>query len=131
MKTVIPLLSGAITWLIAHRGSITGFLLAKILQISLLSSHKAPDTISHRRSSHKGVIRMQNGNNSGNGSNSGSGFYQPLSGGYGIQPIGPNPNGGRGDIHDTFGVTQDGSIVGGHTTIQGPGGQKLHLPWGK
>lgn len=58
-----------------------------------------------------------------------SGDFKPTSGGWGIQPIGPNPNGGRGDIHDTFKVDGSGNLSGGHTTVQGPGGQKINIPW--
>ncbi len=54
--------------------------------------------------------------------------FKPLKNGWGIQPIGPLP-GEQGDIHDTFHVDEDGNISGGHTTVQSPGGKKVHLPW--
>lgn len=47
---------------------------------------------------------------------------------FGIQPIGPSPLGG-GDTHDTFGIDKDGTVRGGHTTVQLPGGPKVRLPW--
>jgi len=54
--------------------------------------------------------------------------FKPLNSGWGIQPMGPAPN-GKGDMHDTFNVDDKGNISGGHTTIQQPGGKKIHLPW--
>jgi hypothetical protein len=57
-----------------------------------------------------------------------SGEFKPLNDGWGIQPIGPSPMGG-GDIHDTFRIDPLGDIYGGHTTVQIPGGQKIHMPW--
>jgi len=47
--------------------------------------------------------------------------------GYGIQPIGPSPEGG--DIHDTIKVDEKGNILDGHTTVRIPGGKSVHLPW--
>ena len=52
----------------------------------------------------------------------------PRLGGWVIQPIGPNPNGG-GDTHDTFKVDPNGNVSGGHTTIRTPGGSTTHMPW--
>lgn len=54
--------------------------------------------------------------------------FKPLNDGWGIQPIGPAPN-GRGDMHETFHVDEQGNISGGHTTVQQPGGKKAHLSW--
>lgn len=48
--------------------------------------------------------------------------------GWGIQPLGPSPL-GSGDMHDTFKTDPDGSVSGGHTTVQIPGGKNVRLPW--
>lgn len=48
---------------------------------------------------------------------------------FGCQPLGPTPWGG--DVHDTFGVNEQGDIRRGHTTIRLPGGLSIPLPWDK
>lgn len=47
---------------------------------------------------------------------------------FGVQPLGSTPLGG--DIHETFGVNEQGDLFGGHTTIRLPGLKEIHLPWG-
>lgn len=54
--------------------------------------------------------------------------FKPLKDGWGIQPIGPTPDGG-GDLHDTLHIDKDGNLDGGHTTIQLPDGPKKRLLW--
>ncbi|MFA5887204.1 MAG: hypothetical protein WC852_00650 [Candidatus Nanoarchaeia archaeon] len=34
-----------------------------------------------------------------------------------------------GDVHDTFKIDRYDNIYGGHTTLDIPGYEKLHLPW--
>jgi hypothetical protein len=55
--------------------------------------------------------------------------FIPLKNGFGIQPLGPSPEGG--DIHETFQVDQEGNMSGGHTTIRLPGDKDIQLPWPK
>ncbi len=54
--------------------------------------------------------------------------FKPLKPDFGIQPLGPSPLGG-GDMHESFNITPEGDIHGGHTTVRIPGGQDVHLPW--
>lgn len=47
--------------------------------------------------------------------------FKKLKDGWGIAKM-------PGGIHDTFKVNKDGDITGYHTTVQIPGGKKIHIP---
>lgn len=55
-------------------------------------------------------------------------FFVPINNGWGVQPTHESTPFG-GDVHDTFGVNQQGDLFGGHTTINVPGYDPMHLPW--